>query len=46
MANFCPNGFAELKQRARAKLKSAQRRQTIVAACWIQADLFDCHEIM
>lgn len=44
MANFCPNGFAELKQRARAKLKSAQRRQVMVAACWIQADLFHCRE--
>lgn len=45
MANFCPNGFAELKDRARTKLKSAQRRQAIVAACWVQADLFNCHEI-
>ncbi len=45
MANFCPNGFAELKHGARAKLKSAQRRQAIVAACWMQADLFECHEL-
>jgi transposase len=45
MANFCPDGFGELKTTARAKLKSAQRRQSIVAACWTQADLFDCHEV-
>lgn len=45
MANFCPNGFMELKTRARAKLKSAQRQQAIVAACWMQADLFECHEL-
>jgi len=45
LANFCPDGFGELKRTARAKLKSAQRRQSIVAACWIQADLFECHEV-
>jgi len=45
LANFCPDGFGELKTTARARLKSAQRRQSIVAACWIQADLFKCHEV-
>jgi hypothetical protein len=35
MANFCPDGFGELKTTTRAKLKSAQRRQSLVAACWI-----------
>src|SRR5271165_3082896 len=45
MANFCPDGIAELKSTARAKLKSAQRRGSIIAACWVQADLFQCHEL-
>lgn len=40
LANFCPDGFAELTTAARAKLKSAQRRPAIIAACWQQADLF------
>jgi len=45
MANLCPDGIAELKIAARAKLKSAQRRASIIAACWVQADLFQCHEV-
>ena len=45
MANLCPDGIAELKIAARAKLKSAQRRGSIIAACWVQADLFQCHEV-
>ena len=40
LANFCPNGLTELASAARCKLKSAQRRDTIIAACWQQAELF------
>jgi transposase len=40
LANFCPNSFAELEQTTRGKLKSAQRRGLIIAACWQQAELF------
>jgi transposase len=35
LANLCPDGFGELKTAAHAKLKSAQRRLSIVAACWV-----------
>ena len=45
LANFCPDGFSELKTTTRVRLKSAQRRQSIVAACSIQADLFECHAV-
>ena len=40
LANFCPDTLTELQHGARSKLKSAQRRSTIVAACWAQASLF------
>lgn len=40
LANFCPDGLAELATTARSKLKSAQRRRSIIAACWQQAELF------
>jgi len=40
LANFCPNGLDELHTVARSKLKSAQRRPTIIAACWKQAELW------
>jgi transposase len=46
LANFCPDGPGELKTTTRARLNSAQRRQSIVAACWIRADLFEGHEVM
>jgi DDE superfamily endonuclease len=39
MPNFCPKDFAELSAFARAKLKRSQRRKTLVAAFWKQADL-------
>jgi transposase len=39
LANYCPDTLAELHDGARAKLKSAQRRPAIVAACWAQAEL-------
>jgi transposase len=40
LANFCPDGLTELATTARNKLKSAQRRRSIIAACWQQAELF------
>ena len=40
LANFCPADLNELTYNARAKLKSAQRRPSIIAACWAQAELW------
>ena len=40
LANYCPNDLSELHENARNKLKSAQRRPSIIAACWIQATLW------
>jgi transposase len=40
LANYCPNNLDELHQSARNKLKSAQKRQSIIAACWMQASLW------
>lgn len=40
MANYCPNSFEELKTTARNKLRSGQRRETLIAAFWKQAELF------
>lgn len=40
LANFCPNDLDELNTTARNKLKSAQRRPSIIAACWAQAELW------
>ncbi len=34
LANYCPDTFAELRHTARGRLKSAQRRSVIIAACW------------
>ena len=39
MPNFCPKDFAELSAFARTKLKRTQRRKTLIAAFWKQADL-------
>jgi transposase len=39
LANYCPDTLAELKHMARSKLKSGQRRCTIIASCWTQAKL-------
>ena len=39
LANFCPAGLAELKHTARCKLKSGQKRQSIITACWDHAGL-------
>jgi transposase len=40
LANYCPNNLAELHTTARNKLKNAQKRPSIIAACWIQATLW------
>lgn len=40
LANLCPNSLAELKTTARHKLRSGQRRQSIITACWKQAELW------
>ena len=40
LANFCPDNIGELRMTARNKLKSAQHRPTIIAACWQQAGLW------
>ena len=40
LANFCPASLGALNTTARAKLKSAQRRPSIIAACWVQAGLW------
>ncbi len=39
LANYCPNGLAELKTTAPNKLESAQHRPSIINACWAQAGL-------
>lgn len=39
LANYCPGNLTELAGTARNKLKYAQRRSSIIAACWIQAEL-------
>lgn len=40
LANFCPDNLGQLKTAARNKLKSAQQRPSIIAACWVQAGLW------
>lgn len=40
LANFCPDNLSELQFTARNRLKSAQRRPSIIAACWQQAELW------
>jgi transposase len=40
LANFCPANMNLLHKTARNKLRSAQRRTTIIVACWKQASLF------
>ena len=40
LANFCPADLNELNTTARAKLKRARRRPSIIAACRIQAGLW------
>jgi hypothetical protein len=43
MANYCPNNLSELHTTARNQLKSAQKRPSIIAACWMQAK---CGDVM
>ncbi len=40
LANYCPNDLGELQAASRNKLKSAQKRPSIIAACWMQATLW------
>jgi transposase len=40
LANICPDNLAELKYTARNKLKSGQKRKSIIVACWKQAELW------
>lgn len=40
LANFCPHSLTELKTTARNRLRSAQQRANIIAACWKQAELW------
>ena len=40
LANFCPRSLTELKIAARNKPRSGQRRQSIITACWKQAELW------
>ena len=40
LANFCPRSLAGLMTTARNKLRSGQRRQSIITACWKQAELW------
>ena len=39
IANFCPKDLAQLGQVARGRLRSMQRRRTLVTAFWEQAQL-------
>jgi transposase len=45
LANSCPPSIAELSITARNRLKSAQRRTTLIAAFWQQPELFCCDVI-
>ena len=40
LVNYCPNNLSELQMTARNRLKSAQKRPSIIAACWMQATLW------
>jgi len=40
LANHCPNNLGELHATARNKLKSAQKRTSIIATRWMQAPLW------
>ena len=40
LANFCPHTLTEIKTTARNKLRSGQRRQSIITACWKQTELW------
>jgi len=40
LAHFCPNSLQQLKTTARNRLRSGQHRQSIITACWKQAELW------
>lgn len=40
LANYSPSGIGELTHTTRNELRSAQRRSTLIAALWKQAELF------
>ncbi|CAH0352860.1 hypothetical protein AQB9606_02853 [Aquabacterium sp. CECT 9606] len=40
LAKFCPDTLGELKDTARRKLKSGQKRKPIIMACWKQGELW------
>ena len=40
LVNFCPANLDELNITVRNKLKNAQQRPSIIAACWVQAGLW------
>jgi hypothetical protein len=40
LARSCPRSLSELKITLRNELRSGQRRQSIVTACWKQAGLW------
>ncbi len=40
LVNFCPRSLGELKTTARNKLRGGQHRQSIITACWNQAELW------
>jgi putative transposase len=40
LANYCPDTLDQLHATARSKLKSAQQRPSIIAACWAQCSLW------
>jgi transposase len=40
LANYCPSNLTELHTAARNKLKSAQKRPSIISACSMQATLW------
>ena len=44
MANYCPNNLSELHMTARNRLKSAQKRPSIIAACCVVVKLFRTHQ--
>jgi transposase len=40
LANYCANNLSELHSAVRNKLRSAQKRSSIINACWMQATLW------
>jgi transposase len=40
LANYCSADLAELKNTARRRLRSSQKRRSIITVCWKQAELW------